>query len=781
MNNQNNNIISQQNYNINNQYDYFNSNNHQNYQQNINNFNYNEEYFDKSNSIQNYNNFIDEASLDNQNNISSEKKAKTSYYINNNYTKYYDENYNNDIIYNDIYGQNKNNDNLFEIDNIKDNQNGMSYNNENFNYDYNSNNNDINNIENYQNFYDNNNENYINDYNENNNDIYKKEKYQNFGNNNNENNIYDYNINNNDINKIDNQIYWNNNSQNYFYEYNKNNDSNKIENNQNFDNKNNENYFYDNNKNNNAITYENNNNNISQINIKDKQNSDNNINENIFNKFGDFNLNNKNNNNSNNIINNSSDNDQRINKDTSEKEKTILEPSTPKIELNFMVRARGLANVGATCYMNATLQCFYHVKRLSENLINDKEITPSMEMTYSYKNLIEELTNCKNKKKYIISAENYIFDEKKKDYYEPNEFKDLISRKNPLFKGIQANDSKDLIIFLLENMDTELTERNNKNAPKEIFDGKNIEYLTEQNFKKIHNSIFAETFYGFQKSIMKCCSCNHKDETYNVFNFLIFPLEKIYNCLNQNNKNLKNIMIYNNLYNNYMNNNMYNNMYNMNNNMYNNMYNMNNNMNNYIYNYMNNNIYPFLFNNSLNNMNLINSKQFKFPTSVTPSPKLNLNYIFNNNNDIPRKLTLDDCFKENESFELLSGSNQIFCNNCRQSSNAETKNEIHKAPNVLILILNRGRGNTFTCEVDFPHQLDISQYVKGPSSPKNYELIGVISHLGKSSMEGHFIAYCKHFDFNWYLFNDGIVNQVPPDEIYKGVPYILFYQNINFN
>jgi ubiquitin C-terminal hydrolase len=34
--------------------------------------------------------------------------------------------------------------------------------------------------------------------------------------------------------------------------------------------------------------------------------------------------------------------------------------------------------------------------------------------------------------------------------YCPKNFKNIISEYNPLFKGIQANDSKDLIIFLLE-------------------------------------------------------------------------------------------------------------------------------------------------------------------------------------------------------------------------------------------------------------------------------------------------------------------------------------------
>ena len=453
----------------------------------------------------------------------------------------------------------------------------------------------------------------------------------------------------------------------------------------------------------------------------------------------------------------------------SSKTVAINNPPIPK-HLNFMVRARGLANVGATCYMNATLQCFYHVKRLSENLINDYKIDPSLELTYSYKNLIEELAGFKNKNIYLINGNNT------KDYVEPNEFKDLISRKNPLFNGIQANDSKDFVIFLLEGMDKELTGRNNKNKPIEAFNSKNPEQMSEANFKKTHNSIFSELFYGFQKSILECMSCGHKDISYNVINFLIFPLEKVYNTLKQNKNNIMNYsfnnlnnymgnmnynMIGNNNMINYMNYNMFNNMY-MNRNMFNN-YILPNNMNNFNMNYnMNNNycgIVPYRINNALIQRNL------------TPN--------LNNNNELSKKLTLDDCFKENENEEILFGQNQIFCNHCKKYSKAKTKNELHKTPNIFILILNRGKGNYFQCDLDFPLQLDISKFVNNPSSPKNYELIGIISHLGKSSMEGHFIAFCKHFDLNWYLFNDGVVTPVSKNDIFRGTPYILFYQNVD--
>ena len=72
--------------------------------------------------------------------------------------------------------------------------------------------------------------------------------------------------------------------------------------------------------------------------------------------------------------------------------------------------------------------------------------------------LIEELTGCTKRRKFKINLQQFTDD--KIDHVKPMAFKDLISEKNPLFKGIKANDSKDLVLFLLENMDSELTKRN---------------------------------------------------------------------------------------------------------------------------------------------------------------------------------------------------------------------------------------------------------------------------------------------------------------------------------
>ena len=604
-----------------------------------------------------------------------------------------------------------NNNNLYSNNYQMNNQ---QYGSNNFNYNQNNYNN-----YNQQNYYNNNYGNYINN-NANNN---FNRTFQNHNNNNYFNQLINnnYNPNQNQIQNI------NGNNINQGYYNNLNNNTNSQTNRNVLTNQNNYNItnYYGN-----KTIY---NNPYRQQQVPKNQTNNNNLN-NINNINNKANLqNNRVNNGINNPNINLNNNYNRINSINSSylnPKTTVEDYSNKKVVLDFFIRARGLENVGATCYMNATLQCFYHVKALSENIINDKNINRNLKLTCCFKDLIEDLTGCKIRKKFFISRKLFKEDDSLKDSIKPVNFKNVLSEMNPLFKGVQANDSKDLILFLLETMDKELTLRNNRTNQMMIFNSNSLKDMEPQNFKKYHNSIFSEIFYGFQKSVMKCCRCNKELPTYSVFNFVIFPLEKIYNDLNNQNNMQQN----NNMNNYYMNNNM---------NLFGNSnYNM----------YMYSNNYN-IFRNNINNFD-----KFNAPTTINPISRMRINNI---NKQEKKKLSLNDCFKMNKNLENLTGENQIFCNNCRSKQNAIMYDEIHKAPNVLIIILNRGKGNSFECDIDFPMELNLSEHISNPASPKNYELIGVISHLGESSMEGHFIAYCKHFDEGWYLFNDAIVRQDP--------------------
>ena len=274
-------------------------------------------------------------------------------------------------------------------------------------------------------------------------------------------------------------------------------------------------------------------------------------------------------------------------------------------------KPKGLNNIGATCYMNATLQCFYHCKKLTNYLVSkkyineDKIVVKNNSVTSAYINLVNKL--------YMKDGIQSL---------SPVEFKEILGRENPLFRGIAANDSKDLILFLEQVLTKELTLPEEK---KNIYDGALVPYVTldqtdENNVLQIflkdfikEKSIIKDIFYFITKTTTVCQGCNNIIYNFQLSNFLIFPLEKTYNDYNSKNNlfnnNMNNLLSMMNLYMN-MNTNMIstsNMSTNMNNSMNNKMNNYNNNNNLYNQNQNNNKIYnnnftQNFFNNYNNNL-----------------------------------------------------------------------------------------------------------------------------------------------------------------------------------
>ena len=98
--------------------------------------------------------------------------------------------------------------------------------------------------------------------------------------------------------------------------------------------------------------------------------------------------------------------------------------------------------------------------------------------------------------------------------------------------------------------------------------------------------------------------------------------------------------------------------------------------------------------------------------------------------------------------------------------------------------MNRGKGNIYDVKLIFSETIDITEYVLQKDKPQiTYNLYGVITHIGQSGPNAHFIASCKSpIDNKWYRYNDAFVN--PINDIQKeifdfGTPYILFYQKYN--
>ena len=156
----------------------------------------------------------------------------------------------------------------------------------------------------------------------------------------------------------------------------------------------------------------------------------------------------------------------------------------------------------------------------------------------------------------------------------------------------------------------------------------------------------------------------------------------------------------------------------------------------------------------------------------------------NNNIMNNKSVTLNDCFLFYLKTEHFTGDNQNFCNICGQLSDSYFTTRIYSSPNVLVIVLNRGRGNIHNIKLNFGEMIDITQFVLEKDMPElRYELYGVITHIGESGPNAHFIASCKSpIDKKWYKYNDAFVDPITniQKEIFDyGVPYILFYQKKN--
>ena len=226
------------------------------------------------------------------------------------------------------------------------------------------------------------------------------------------------------------------------------------------------------------------------------------------------------------IINNINDEDEY--KDI---KKNYLTEVEPKIEMDYERNPSidetpavliGLSNIGATCYMNATLQCFNNIVFLRDELLVPE-----------FYSKLEENKASKMRLSFALAEvlKNLWFNYNIK-YYPPEHFKETISDMNPLFRGIAANDPKDLILFMLETIHSELKTVNPNIIVDENFvpDEHNLldVYKDFSNYYLSKNkSIIFDIFYGCSNIVTSCINCKSEIHNVQVNNIIFFPLEEV--------------------------------------------------------------------------------------------------------------------------------------------------------------------------------------------------------------------------------------------------------------
>lgn len=148
---------------------------------------------------------------------------------------------------------------------------------------------------------------------------------------------------------------------------------------------------------------------------------------------------------------------------------------------------------------------------------------------------------------------------------------------------------------------------------------------------------------------------------------------------------------------------------------------------------------------------------------------------------------INECMKNYIEAELLEEGNKYDCEKCGEKTKAHKSISIWRCPKYLIIQLKRFRINgkkmvKLHNTITFPlTKFDLRKYIciHKPNYSKiksvNYSLYAISNHHGEYE-SGHYTAFTKRENGDWYFFNDESVKKVSNDQVVTQDAYILFYE-----
>ena len=322
------------------------------------------------------------------------------------------------------------------------------------------------------------------------------------------------------------------------------------------------NYF--NNNNNNIINnnYPNNFNNNYPINNNYKNiNNSNNDNYNI--EYNNYlnnnqinnkqkNINNYSNINNNNILSNNYNNNWYQNNILNNQNNTS---NNYNIKNNYMINIKyyfplkGLCHIDSTYYMNSIIQCLLHSNELFAYFLNEypndcmnlkkknMHIESQGNLSREFYNIVKgvQQDNNNNIPNSLNGPTNFFSYNNRHNFFNNSkafssgQLKSVLGYYNSQFRKFEANDSKDLILYLLKTMHEELNYFGEnyslpyKGSPNQFNEQNTFLYfMTSYNMRNF--SIISQIYYGTYENIIQCQKCKKNIYIFQKFEFISFEM-----------------------------------------------------------------------------------------------------------------------------------------------------------------------------------------------------------------------------------------------------------------
>ena len=148
-----------------------------------------------------------------------------------------------------------------------------------------------------------------------------------------------------------------------------------------------------------------------------------------------------------------------------------------------------------------------------------------------------------------------------------------------------------------------------------------------------------------------------------------------------------------------------------------------------------------------------------------------------NNNQITSNIVLNDLFdklnKKNKQFTL---DDHIYCGRCLSYQIHTQIKQLYSMPYELIIVFDRGTNCMNKTMINFPLNLDLTNFVESNYSPHKFNLVGCVNRIDINGKE-HYISFTKDLNGQkWVCSDDEQINQTDPNmALTYGIPILLFY------